>query len=140
MKRFFTFFEFVLCAIALLTLAASFILPHLFEMRLEKNEQVAQMTLKQIISPALENYAKDNNGTYPASESLLVKGNPPYLKRLYNGKVIQGFVYSLDLSNVGYNVLTHPYRCGIKGSGRKSYAITTGAVFNETDCNLSGGK
>ncbi|MCM8780248.1 MAG: hypothetical protein NC914_03805, partial [Candidatus Omnitrophica bacterium] len=95
----------------------------------------AQMVLKQIIFPALENYAKDNNGTYPVSEASLIKSNPPYLKNYYNLKMLQGYVYKLNLSSTGYSVEASPYRCGTKGSGRKLYTISTGGIFNETDCN-----
>jgi len=140
MKRFLTFFEFFLCALALLALLASFILPRFFEMGLERNEQMAQMTLKQIISPALESFSADNNGTYPASEASLVRSNPQYLKRYYNANTIQGYVYNLELSNVGYKIEAKPYRCGQKGSGRKLYTVTTGAIFNETACNTQGVK
>jgi len=140
MKRFLTFFEFTLCTIAFLSLLASFMLPHLFEMKIEKNEQVAEMNLKQIISPALENYAKNNNATYPNSEFVLLHQNPPYLKQSYAGEIIQGYKYSFDLSSVGYKIMASPYKCGPKGTGRKLYIITTGGVYNETDCNANGVK
>ncbi|MCM8762978.1 MAG: hypothetical protein NC829_01170 [Candidatus Omnitrophica bacterium] len=140
MRKFLTFFEVMLCVVALLCLFVSFLLPHVFELRLEKNEESAQVTLKKIISPALENYAKDNNGTYPISEDALIQNNPPYLRRSYSGKIIQGYQYNFDLSNVGYSVSAEPYKCGPKGTGRKSYIVTTGAVFNETDCNQTKNK
>ncbi|MDD5045146.1 MAG: hypothetical protein PHU91_00165 [Candidatus Omnitrophica bacterium] len=140
MKRFLTFFEVTLCTIALLSLVASFILPRLLQMRLERNEQVAEMNLKQVISPALENYAKNNNAAYPISEIVLLYQNPPYLKQSYSGRIIQGYKYSFDFSSVGYKVTATPFRCGPKGTGRTIYTVTTGGIFSETDCNGNGAR
>ncbi len=124
----------IMLSIAVLALLGSFLLPRLFELSLNKNEMNAQMNVKMIISPALENYARDNNATYPRSEILLMKSNPPYVNRLYADKIIQGYVYKFDLSSTGYVVEARPYRCGHTGSGRKIYRAKTGGVFEEVGC------
>lgn len=132
-RKGFTLVE-IMVAVALISLLASFIVPRILQMRLAKNEQAAIANLKKIIAPALENYAKDNNGAYPASEQNLTQGKPPYLNNAYNEKIIQGYAYAFNLTESGYIVEARPYKCGPHGTARKVYTVSTGAVFNESDC------
>jgi len=128
------YFMEVALGIALLALAGSFLLPRLFEFNLKKNESSAQVNIKTIILPALENYAKDHNGTYPASFSQLLEGSPAYLTFNYTDKIIQGYLYEFSLAENGYTVLARPYRCGYSGNGRKTYILKTGGNLEEVDC------
>lgn len=133
MRRGLTTLE-VFIFIGIIALVASLLLKWTFESKVKENERQAFTTLKTIVSTALENYAKDHNGTYPASEKDLVSLNQTYLNRMYNGQVTNGYAYKLELSPGGYNLQAVPVTCGAAGTGRTAYTVTTGGIVKESLC------
>ncbi len=105
-------------------------LEQVIKISMEQNGSNAQTNLKYI-STALENYAKDNNGVFPESFSMLTLR---YLDKDYiKQSPIKGYNYrcsKLDAS--GYNCSAAPVRCNL--SGVMSYAVTTGGLFVSEDC------
>lgn len=101
---------------------------------IEKNQQLAQVNLK-LLSTALENYAKDNKGAYPANISQLTKNNPPYLERDYLAAAyIRGYEYDCArLDATGYNCSASPVNC--RFSGKMVYAVSTGGLIITESCD-----
>jgi Tfp pilus assembly protein PilE len=99
-----------------------------------QNESDAQSTLK-LISTALENYAKNNNGLFALNLSVLTQGNPPYLDKDYILKSpLRGYSYScLRLDASGYNCSANPTKCSL--TGRTIYSVTTGGILTSSDCS-----
>jgi hypothetical protein len=59
-----------------------------------QNEALAQATLKSIAT-ALDNYARENQGVYPKSVSILTQTEPAYLDRDYVAdSPIRGYTYN----------------------------------------------
>ena len=97
------------------------------------NEPIASATLK-IISAALENFAKDNRGLFPANISDLTLTQPPYLDKDYTKQFpLKGYNYICDrIDASGYNCAAVPVRCNV--TGLKIYKISTGGLFVAEDC------
>ena len=68
----------------------------LIAFNVSQNESSASVTLK-LVAAALESYAKDNQGIYPANFSALTTAHPAYLDKNY----------ALPLAQKGYS-----YPCG----------------------------
>jgi len=98
------------------------------------NETVASSTLK-LISVALENYAKNNKGFFPASIFDLTRTKPPYLDKDYSKQFpLKGYNYSCPrVEPSGYSCSASPTRC--KLTGDTVYNITTGGVLVTEECN-----
>ncbi|OGX46673.1 MAG: hypothetical protein A3G38_00720 [Omnitrophica WOR_2 bacterium RIFCSPLOWO2_12_FULL_51_8] len=101
---------------------------------IDANESSALSTLK-LISAALENYAKDNRGSYPASLSELTKPQPPYLDKGYLAQApIKGYQFGCHrLEAQGYSCFASPARCKI--TGRVAYTVTTGDILVSEECD-----
>ncbi|PIP21168.1 MAG: hypothetical protein COX40_00890 [Candidatus Omnitrophica bacterium CG23_combo_of_CG06-09_8_20_14_all_40_11] len=98
-----------------------------------QNEANALSALK-LISAALENYAKDNQGIFPANLSILTQTNPVYLNKDYiEESPIKGYSYSCSrLDSSGYNCSAIPVKC--KTTGKIVYNISTGGLFVSENC------
>lgn len=98
-----------------------------------QNESDAQSTLK-LISAALENYAKNNNGAFTSDLASLTKMQPPYLDKDYILKSpLKGYIYNcLRLDSSGYNCNAMPSKCGL--TGKTTYVVSTGGVLTSSDC------
>ena len=98
-----------------------------------RNQQEALGTLK-LISASLENYAKDNNSTFPNDLQALTKTTPAYLDRDYTAiSFIRGYSYScLRLEASGYRCVALPSKCGI--TGQMAYMVTTGGALTQENC------
>lgn len=124
----------IMVIIAVSALALRIAIEALVRISIAQNESNAQATLK-LISAALEDYAKDHLGTYPASLSDLTKNNPPYLDKVYITKPsVKG--YDCEWSKLeasGYSCSATPIRC--KLTGKMIYTLTTGGVFVLEDCS-----
>lgn len=99
-----------------------------------QNESNAQGTLK-LISIALENYAKDNQGSFPRTLSVLIKPKPAYLDRDYIlESPIKGYHYNcLRLEPAAYSCSASPLKCGL--TGKIIYTVTTGSLLVSEECN-----
>ena len=68
-------FVLIMIVIAVVSLLLRFAIEKLMLLNIAQNETNAQNNLK-LISAALENYAKNNNGIFPDDFSLLTKSKP----------------------------------------------------------------
>ncbi len=128
-------FVIIMLVIAFLAVFLRFGIKKLIEVNITQSESNAQVTLK-LISTALENYAKDNNGVYPESLSNLTKTHPPYLEKDYTSQtsLIRSYDYSCSrLTAVGYSCSATPSKC--KLTGKKSYTISTSGILLSEDCS-----
>ena len=119
--------------IAVMSLLLRIVVEGLIKMNIAQNESGASATLK-LISTALENYAKDNKGVFPASIAVLTKGNPAYLDNDYiSESPLKGYNYICPrLEPSGYNCSALPLKC--KRSGAVIYSISTGGSLLAEDC------
>lgn len=119
---------------ALFALILRFAIERLIEINIKQNDSNAQATIK-LISAALENYARDHQGAFPSSLSVLTRNNPPYLDKDYIAKSpLKGYEYScLRLEASGYSCSAVPLKC--KFSGKTIYTITTGGLVVSESCN-----
>ncbi|MCK9604061.1 MAG: hypothetical protein M0R66_06875 [Candidatus Omnitrophica bacterium] len=99
-----------------------------------QNESYASSTLK-LISVALENYAKDNRGTYPASLSVLTQTKPAYLDKDYiKLSPLKGYIFDCGrLEPSGYSCTATPMKC--KLNGNIVYNVITGGTLILDECS-----
>ncbi|MEW6100755.1 MAG: hypothetical protein AB1481_00460 [Candidatus Omnitrophota bacterium] len=99
-----------------------------------QNESYASSALK-FLSAALENYAKDNQGAYPESLSLLTESSPAYLDKDYiSESPLRGYEYSCDrLEPAGYRCSAVPLECNL--TGKVIFTITTGGLLVPEECS-----
>lgn len=120
--------------IAVVSLLLRIAIARIIKINISQNESVALLNVK-LISTALENYAKNNQGAFPSSFSALIKTNPSYLDKDYIVESpIKGYNYScsrLDFS--GYNCSATPVKCNI--TGRVIYTVTTGVLLVPEKCS-----
>lgn len=127
-------FVIIMVAIAISVLVLRFAIEELLKINMSQNESNAASTLK-LISAALENFAKDHNGTFPVSLSLLTKDNPPYLDKDYITEYSnRGYNFSCSRLNLaGYSCSATPIKC--KLTGKMTYSVTTGALLISEECS-----
>jgi len=120
--------------IAVVSLLLRIAIARIIKFNISQNESVALLNLK-LISTALENYAKNNQGAFPGSFSALIGTNPPYLDKDYIAESpIKGYNYScsrLDFS--GYSCSAVPLQCNI--TGKVIYTVTTGVLLVSENCS-----
>ena len=124
----------IMVVIAVASLFLRFGSEQLIKINIVQNESIAEASLK-LISTALENYAKENQGIYPANFSLLTKKNPAYLDKDYIiESPIKGYNYSCPrLEPSGYSCSAQPTRCGF--TGKLNFTITTGGSLGSEECS-----
>jgi competence protein ComGC len=122
----------IMIVIAICALFLRIAIERIIKYNIAQNESVALSTLK-LISAALENYAKDHHGVYPASLAVLTKTKPAYLDRDYTNSPFKGYNYNcLRLEASGYSCNASPVRC--KLSGRAIYTVSTGSPLVSDSC------
>jgi hypothetical protein len=123
----------IMIIIAISALALRYAIDRIIKFNISQNESNAQGTLK-LLSVALENYAKDNKGSYPSDPSILTKSKPAYLDKDYiTQSPSKGYNFAcarLDAS--GYSCSASPVMC--KLSGTMVYTVTTGGLFVSEEC------
>ena len=126
-------FVLIMIVIALTALLLRIAIDRIIKINIAQNESNAQGTLK-LISAALENYAKDHSGVYPASFSDLTKTKPAYLDKDYiTPSTSKGYNYTcLRIEPSGYSCFASPTRC--KLTGKMAYTITTGSLLVSEGC------
>jgi len=124
----------IMIIVAVTSLLLRFSIEQIIKINIIQNESVAQATLK-LISTALENYAKDNRGSFPLSLSLLARSDPAYLDQDYISKSpIRGYEYNCSrLEPSGYACSAAPVKCNL--SGKAIYTITTGGSLTLEGCS-----
>ena len=127
-------FVVIMIVIALSSLILRVVITRIIEFNIAQNESSAQETLK-LLSAALENYAKDNQGLFPAHLSALYQRLPPYLEREYVTESYQkGYNHSCSrIEASGYNCSASPEKC--RQTGEKIYRISTGGLLTFEGCN-----
>ncbi len=126
----------VMIVVAVASLLLRVVIENLININIRQNESYASVTLK-FISAALENYAKDNRGFYPAELSDLTQAKPPYLDKKYIDDIsrssIKGYNYGCTvLEASGYSCYAAPVKC--KLSGKAVYTIATGGLLAVEEC------
>lgn len=124
----------IMVIIAVCALSLRIVIDRLIKLNIAQNESNAQGTLK-LIGAALENYARDNGGIYPANLSVLTKTRPPYLDKDYIiQSPLKGYIYScLRIEPSGYSCYASPTRCQL--TGNTIYNITTGSLLITEECS-----
>jgi len=127
-------FVMIMIIIALSALLLRFTISKLIKLNIEQNQSYAEDTLR-LISNALENYAKNNRGIYPANVSELLKAKPPYLEKDYlSVSPLRGYDFDCPrLDSAGYNCSATPIRCRL--SGRSIYSVSTGGLIVAEGCD-----
>lgn len=120
--------------IAMSSLFLRIAIERIIKINIEQNESNTQAVLK-LISTALENYAKHNQGIFPANLSFLTQPNPPYLDKDYiSQSPLKGYNYNcLRLEPSGYSCYALPTKCGL--TGNMVYTITSGGLLISEACN-----
>jgi len=128
-------FVVIMIVIALSALGLRMLIGEVINLTCSQNESSAQATLK-LIAAAFENYAKDNQGVYPAKISVLSQSKPPYLDKDYiKQSPIKGYRYNCSrLDAAGYSCQAFPTRC--KLTGKVDFSVTTGSLLISEDCDL----
>ena len=123
----------IIIIITLSVLLLRIAIEQIIKINISQNESVALATLKSI-STALENYAKDNNNTFPSGLPILTKTTPAYLDRDYiSGSPVKGYNYSCSrLDAAGYSCSATPVKC--KLTGKLIYNIITGGSLVSEEC------
>jgi len=124
-------FVVIMLSIALGALILRFAVEQIIKISIEQNESYAQATIK-LVSAALENFAKDNNGLFPEEISTLTQSQ--YLDKDYTSfSSVRGYVFNCSrLVQSGYNCSAVPVLCDL--TGRTNYLISTGGLFIYEKC------
>jgi len=126
-------FVVIMLVIVLCALVLRGVIGQVIKISIIQNEQDASAVLK-LISTALENYAKDHQGLYPQSFSVLIAGFPPYLDKDYiTQSPLKGYNYDCStLTPLGYSCSAVPLKCGL--SGKLTYTVITGGSLINEEC------
>lgn len=124
----------IMIAVAVSALLLRLAIHKIIIYNIEQNQRIAQSNLK-LLSTALENYAKDNKGVYPANTAELTGAKPVYLERDYlAAPSVRGYEYDCQrLDPAGYNCSAAPANC--KLSGKMVYAVSTGGLIIAESCD-----
>jgi len=123
----------IMVVIAFLAVFLRIAAEKLIDINITQNEANAEDNLK-LISAALESFARDHRGAYPATLSELIKTTPPYLDEDYTQQASWGYDYSCSrLEPAGYNCLAQPVDC--KFSGRAVFSVSTGGNLTQEECS-----
>ncbi len=124
----------IMIAVAVSALLLRLAIQKIIIYNIEQNQRLAQGNLK-LFSTALENYAKDNKGVYPASTAQLTNAKPVYLERDYLAvSSVRGYEYDCQrLGPTGYNCSATPVNCNL--SGKMVYAVSTGGLIIAESCD-----
>ncbi|MEW5895475.1 MAG: prepilin-type N-terminal cleavage/methylation domain-containing protein [Candidatus Omnitrophota bacterium] len=104
----------IMIVVAIIALLAVIAIPNLMRARVSANDALAQSTLRTLAT-AVQNFAADNNGTFPADLGVLATATPPYTNVNYATNATQsGFTYAYVAAT---NTITAtPATCGTTGS------------------------
>jgi len=133
-NRFGKSFITIMIVIAACALILRLVIKEIIKTNINQNESNAFTTLK-LISAALENYAKDNLGLYPAAISSLAKTSPAYLDKDYiSESPLKGYNFICSrLEPSGYDCSATPLKCNF--NGQRTYTVITGGSFISEACN-----
>lgn len=123
----------IMLIIAVMALLLRVAIEQIIKFNISQNESNAAATLK-LVSAALESYAKDKRGVFPANLTTLTKSSPPYLDNEFIGRSAwKGYSYSCPrLEATGYSCSATPLKCKI--TGNLVYVVTTGGILVSEEC------
>jgi type II secretory pathway pseudopilin PulG len=132
-KRGFSFVT-IMIILAVSSLLLRFVIAQIIEVNITQNESNAQEVLK-LISAALENYAREHLGNFPANLSVLTQDNPPYIDRDYiRRSPIKGYYYNCGrLEAFGYSCSALPVKCGL--TGKMIFSVSSGDSIVSEECS-----
>lgn len=118
---------------AFFTLVLRIAVEQVIKFNITQNESSAEAALK-LISAALENYAKDNQGIFPTNLAVLSQAAPTYLDKSYiNQSSLKGYSYNcFKLEQTSYNCSVVPAKCRL--TGNVTYTVTTGGDLVSEPC------
>ncbi len=124
----------IMLIIAVSALLLRFAIEKIVKFTVSQNESYASLTLK-FIAAGLENYAKNNQGAYPASFSALVSQEPKYLDKDYLAlSPAKGYSFTCQrLEPSGYSCSAVPLQCRL--TGNTVYTIKTGSLLISEQCS-----
>lgn len=133
-RKGFTLVE-IMIVVAIIALLAAIAIPNLLTARRSANDAAAKSEL-HTLSTAFENYAIDNDGSYPTTQSDIIPtyiaATPGNMTESASGtKGGYTFTWNTHTSSA-YNVTAEATTCGT--SGNKDYTLTTGGQIAEADC------
>jgi type II secretory pathway pseudopilin PulG len=120
--------------VPIIALLAAIAIPNLLRAKLSANEAQAQATVRTIATAAISYSA--GNGRYPQKDSDLAYANPPYISQSYDGKTVQGYVYSVKFTPNGYVITASPDSCYV--TGVKIFTMKDGQL-SESKCQSAEG-
>jgi type II secretory pathway pseudopilin PulG len=126
-------FVVIMIAVAIVSLALRILIDKIIKLSIAQNESRASLALK-LISTALENYAKDNQGLYPNNLAALRNAQPAYLDQDYIlSPTFKGYVYNCSrLQESGYSCAASPIKCNL--TGNNVFIISTGGLLVQEGC------
>jgi len=123
LQKGFTLIE-LMIVIAIIAILAAILIPNFLHARAESQTSACEGNLKQLAT-ALEEYAVDNSGTYPASfANLLAANGGVYLKVVPNDPA-GGAAYALTVPAVAPCTQTQPNTYLITDGGNHDTTTTT---------------
>ena len=127
-------FVIIMIVIAVASFLLRFAAEQIIRINVAQSESNAVSTLK-LIAVALENYAKNNKGVFPAQFGILTKDVPAYLDKDYTAlSSFKGYEYACPrLESSGYSCIASPAICRI--TGKTIYTLTTGGVIVNESCS-----
>ena len=118
----------IIIILLIIALLGSLAIPNFMRLRITKNESTAQSNLRTIAA-GFERFAAANKGRYPKTEEDLHNESLPYLNKVYDNQLFQGYRYKYQtLSTTGYVITASPATPG--KSGNTTYTISTGGALN----------
>ncbi len=115
--------------VPIIALLAAIAIPNLLRARLSANEAQAQATVRTIATAAISYSA--GNGCYPQKDSDLAYANPPYISQSYDGKTVNGYIYSVKFNPDSYSIIASPENCYVTGT--KVFTMKDGEI-TESEC------
>jgi competence protein ComGC len=124
----------IMITVAFIALFLRFSIGQVVNLNIAQNESNARETVK-LISTAIENYAKDHRGVFPASLFVLIETEPSYIDKEYiTHSARKGYNFNFPrLDSTGYTCSAVPIKCSL--TGRLSFAVATGGTITEEECS-----
>lgn len=130
MKKGFTLIE-IMIVVAIVIVLVSMAVPNILRSRVVANEGAALANLKTL-SSACQYYHIDN-GSYPASLSVLAEANPPYIDNVLGAGTKQGYVFEYSrIDGDHFAVNADPLHTGLL-KGRYFYLDESGTIRQNAD-------
>ena len=126
----------IMIVVAIIALLAVIAIPNLMRARISANDALAQSTLRTLATAA-QNYAADNDGSFPAGFGNMYNGSNPNLSYTSHDyattSTVSGFTYAYSPTTTGFSISATPSSCNSTGS--KTCTITETATISCPACS-----